>query len=251
MIDNVLLSVAGLRYAYGPRVAVDGISFDIRRGEIFGFLGPNGAGKTTTIACIAGLLGNWKGEMRFGGKPFAPARRTDDRRRLGIVPQELAIYEGLSGRENLMFFGRLAGLKGEALVKAVTSGLELTGLVDRAGDRVGKYSGGMMRRLNIAAGDLHQPELLLLDEPTVGVDPQSRNHIFESLEALRKGGRTLIYTTHYMEEAQRLCDRVAIMNEGHVVALGSPRELAQEAGLASGNLEEVFLKLTGRSLRDE
>jgi len=250
MQDNRLLEVENLRYSYGSRTAVDGVSFEIRRGEIFGLLGPNGAGKTTVIACLSGVRGNWTGQMQFLGQPFSPSRHVSDRRRMGVVPQELAVYEALTGRENLEFFGQLSGLDGAALDDAVTSALELSGLTDRANDRAGEYSGGMKRRLNLAAGSLSRPELLLLDEPTVGVDPQSRNHIFESLQRLRDGGGTLLYTTHYMEEVERLCDRIAIMNEGRIVAIGTGAELAEFADIAGQNLEQVFLKLTGRSLRD-
>jgi ABC-2 type transport system ATP-binding protein len=246
-----LLKVRELRYAYAAREAVAGISFEVHPGEIFGLLGPNGAGKTTTISCLSGLLGHWSGEMTFDGRPFQPAKAAGDRRLLGVVPQELALYEGLTGRENLRFFGRLSGLVGQALADAVERGLAMAGLAERANDRVDQYSGGMKRRLNLAAGQLHNPKLLLLDEPTAGVDPQSRNHLFEALVALRSAGSTLLYTTHYMEEAQRLCDRIAIMNEGRLAAVGTSAQLADEAGLPGANLEEVFLKLTGRSLRDE
>jgi ABC-2 type transport system ATP-binding protein len=188
--------------------------------------------------------------MRFADQPFTPADRLADRQRLGVVPQELALYDDLTGRENLEFFAELNGLNGSRRIEGVEKALQLAGLTERAGDRVKRYSGGMKRRLNLAAGDLHQPELLLLDEPTAGVDPQSRNHIFDSLIELRKSGRTLLYTTHYMEEAQRLCDRVAIMHEGAIVAVGTPAELAEKAGTPGANLENVFLELTGRSLRD-
>lgn len=248
--NGIVLEVENLRYAYGDRWAVREASFQVRRGEIFGFLGPNGAGKTTTIACLSGLRANWQGKLTFRGRPFLPARRVSDRRKLGIVPQEPALYDGLSGRENLAFFGSLYGLKGPPLTGAVERALQLAGLTERADDRVKKYSGGMKRRLNFVAADLHQPELLLLDEPTVGVDPQSRSHIFEALRTLRASGRCLFYTTHYMEEAQRLCDRVAIMNEGEIVAIGTLDELAAAAGAPGADLEAVFLKLTGRSLRD-
>ncbi len=248
--DGAILTVENLRYAYGDRWAVRGASFEVRQAEIFGFLGPNGAGKTTTIACLSGLRANYQGELSFRGQPFMPARRIDDRRKLGVVPQEPAIYEGLSGRENLEFFGSLYGLKGSLLKQAVRRALDLAGLTERADDPVKKYSGGMRRRLNFVAGDLHQPELLLLDEPTVGVDPQSRSHLFEALQKLRDSGRSLFYTTHYMEEAQRLCDRVAIMNEGSIIATGTPDQLATAAGIPGADLEAVFLKLTGRSLRD-
>jgi ABC-2 type transport system ATP-binding protein len=249
--SNLLLEVRSLRYAYRNRPVVKEASFAIVQGENYGFIGSNGAGKTTTISCISGLLAGWTGEMCFQGRPFAPARNIEDRRKLGLVPQNLAVYENLSARENLEFFGRLNGLSGQKLRGAVIEALELAGLNDRANDLVREYSGGMKRRLNLAVGVIHRPDLLLLDEPTVGVDAQSRNQIFEALMEHRRAGRTLLYTTHYMEEAQRLCDRVAIMNDGRVIALGTPDELAAAAELPAGNLEAVFLKLTGRSLRDE
>jgi linearmycin/streptolysin S transport system ATP-binding protein len=246
-----LLDVQGLRFAYRQRQAVKSATFSIFAGENFGFIGPNGAGKTTTIACIAGLLAGWQGEMHFEGRPFAPACNVEDRRKLGVVPQNLALYENLTAQENLEFFGSLNGLKGGVLREAVSDALKLSGLTDRGNDRVKEYSGGMKRRLNLAIGVIHRPQLLLLDEPTVGVDAQSRNQIFEALFELRRAGGTLLYTTHYMEEAQRLCDRLAIMNEGQVIAQGTLPEIATAAGLTNGSLEDVFLKLTGRSLRDE
>jgi ABC-2 type transport system ATP-binding protein len=251
MAATPLLAVDQLAYCYGNRQAVYDATFTIQPGEIFGFLGPNGAGKTTAISCIAGLLGAYTGMLSFRGAEFRPAERAADRRKLGIVPQELSLYEDLTARENLAFFGKLQGLRSQCLEAAVARALELAGLGDRQHDRVKTYSGGMKRRLNLAAGDLHQPELLLLDEPTVGVDPQSRNHLFESLQALRQSGRTLLYTTHYIEEAQRLCDRVAILNEGRIAGIGTAAELAEQAGVPGADLEKVFLEMTGRSLRDE
>jgi ABC-2 type transport system ATP-binding protein len=251
MDKPTLLEVEGLAYSYGERRAVDGASFSIRRSEIFGLLGPNGAGKTTTISCIAGLKRRYEGALRFAGAPFVPSDRGEDRARLGSVPQELALYDGLTARENLAFFAQMCGLEGPAAAAAVGRGLELSGLADRADDKVASFSGGMKRRLNLAAGDLHEPDLLLLDEPTAGVDPQSRNHLYESLEQLRKDGRTLLYTTHYMEEAERLCDRLAILDGGRVIAEGTSAEIATSAGLPGADLEQVFLKLTGRRLRDE
>ena len=246
-----LLAVEELVCSYGARRAVDGASFGIRRGEIFGLLGPNGAGKTTTLCCLAGLRRGFEGRITIDGRPFAPARSGSDRARLGSVPQELALYAELTARENLRFFGRMSGLDGAVLDAAVARGLALAGLADRADDRVESFSGGMKRRLNLAAGDLHEPDLLLLDEPTAGVDPQSRNHVFEALEGLRRDGRTLLYTTHYMEEAERLCDRLAILDAGRIVAQGTREEIAQGAGMPGADLEQVFLRLTGRRLRDE
>jgi ABC-2 type transport system ATP-binding protein len=251
MGDAPLLAIDRLTFRFGERVAVRDASLDCRRGEILGLLGPNGAGKTTLLSCVSGLRDAANGTMQFAGAPFRPARDAAARARLGLVPQELAVYDDLTARENLAFFARLQGVPAARAAAAVQRGLELAGLVERANDRVATFSGGMKRRLNLAIGDLHEPELLLLDEPTVGVDPQSRNHLFEALLALRAQGRTLIYTSHYMEEVQRLCDRIAVMNDGVVVALGTTKELARSAGTPDANLEQVFLTLTGRSLRDE
>ena len=250
MSQNPLLQVTNLRYAYGEREAVRDLSFSVYPGETLGFLGPNGAGKTTTLSCISGLLRQWQGSMQFRGKAFTPEQSSQQRALLGVVPQELALYQDLTAQENLQFFGRLAGLHGDKLRQAVQRGLELAELNNRARDRVSTFSGGMKRRLNIAAGDLHSPELLLLDEPTAGVDPQSRNHIFETLLKLKEEGRTLIYTTHYMEEAERMCNRILIIHEGCLTASGSAQELAQSLNMPDANLEQVFLQLTGRSLRD-
>lgn len=246
-----LLEVEDLAYSYGARRAVAGLTFAVRRGECLGFLGPNGAGKTTSLACILGLLDGWSGRLRFDGREGDPGRNPALRARIGYVPQELALYEELSARENLRFFARISGLAGTAAGEAVERALGIAGLRERADDRVETFSGGMKRRLNLAAGELHRPELLLLDEPTAGVDPQSRNHLFETLGALRAEGRTLVYTTHYMEEAERLCDRVLILNDGRAAACGTREELAAAAGVPGANLERVFLELTGRSLRDE
>lgn len=249
-IQDPLLNIQDLSYRYGDRQAVRQVSFQIQAGEIFGLLGPNGAGKTTTISCLSGLLSRWEGSLHFLGESFRPGKVADHRQRLGVVPQELALYEEMTAAENLVFFGKLSGLAGNALLTACDRALNLSGLEDRAQDRVKTYSGGMKRRLNLAIGELHSPELLLLDEPTVGVDPQSRNHIFESLKQLKLEGRTLLYTTHYMEEAERLCDRIAIMNDGVIAGVGTQEELGRLAGSTNGNLEEIFLQLTGRSLRD-
>ncbi len=252
MTDNrELLSVQDLSYRYGKRQAVESACFNVFRGECFGLLGPNGAGKTTTISCLVGLLSNWTGSMFFQGQVFRPATSMTDRGRLGFVPQELAIYPNLTAEENLAFFGKLSGVAGKPLKEAVQRNLQLAGLLDRRSDLVRTFSGGMQRRLNLAAGLMHSPSLLLLDEPTVGVDPQSRNHLFDTLLRLKSEGMSLIYTTHYMEEAERLCDRIAIMNEGAIVAVGSAAELACGIEQPEADLEQVFLHHTGRSLRDQ
>lgn len=246
---NDLLIVTGLSYAYGDRPALSEVSFSVRRGEVFGLLGPNGAGKTTAIACLCGLLRPQSGELQLDGQPFRPRERGCDRARLGYVPQDLAVYDDLSARENLTLFARLLGC--EDVGRAVQSGLALSGLQPRADERVSSFSGGMKRRLNIAASLLHEPELVLLDEPTVGVDPQSRHHIFESIESLATGGRSMLYTSHAMDEVERLCDRVAILDHGRLLAIGTPDELAAQAGTPGADHERSFLQLTGRSLRDE
>ncbi len=213
-----MITVNDLRFSYGNGPAVDGVSFTVSAGEIFGLLGPNGAGKSTTIHLIGGVLSPAGGEVRLdGGDPKRPATR----RRLGVAPQTLSLYEGLTGEENCAFFGRLNGLSSKLLKERTARAIDLAGLTDRARDRVSAYSGGMKRRLNLAVALIHDPPILLLDEPTVGVDPQSRNHLFDSIEALRGEGRAILFTTHYMEEAQRLCDRVAVMDHGKIMDSGS------------------------------
>ncbi len=216
-MEGPLLVVRQLVKRFGTRTAVDGVSFEVRAGEAVGLLGPNGAGKTTTLSMVSGLLAADSGEVLLAGRPIEGD--TDPRKRLlGLVPQELALYEPISARDNLAFFGALQGMKGAALADAARSALELVGLADRARDLVKTFSGGMKRRLNLAVALLHDPQLLLLDEPTVGVDPQSRNALFDNIEALRRRGKTILYTTHYMEEVERLCDRVIIMDHGKVIA---------------------------------
>ena len=246
----VLLEVERISYSFNGHKAVDDVSLSIHKGEIFGLLGPNGAGKTTTISCIAGLRHSTSGEMRFAGSSFAPASCAADRGRLGVVPQELALYDSLTARENLRFFASVSGLCKQEAEQQTERSLELGGLTDRADDRVNTFSGGMKRRLNLVVGCLSDPDLVILDEPTVGVDPQSRNHIFDALEKLSEDGRTLLYTTHYMEEAERLCDRIAIMDQARIIAVGSAEELANTAGIPGADLERVFLELTGKRLRD-
>jgi ABC-2 type transport system ATP-binding protein len=247
-----VLEIRHLRKTFGSLVAVDDVSFSVEPGQLVGLLGPNGAGKTTTVSIIAGLVAADRGDVLVGGAPMSGD--TDPlKRKIGLVPQELALYDELTARDNLRFFGALFGLSGAALDRAMTSALTLVGLADRARDRVKTFSGGMKRRLNLAAGLLHDPDVLLLDEPTVGVDPQSRNAIFDNLEELKRRGKALLYTTHYMEEAERLADRIVVIDSGKVVANNTLAGLYAASGAASGgrdSLESVFLTLTGRSLRD-
>ena len=217
------------RYPGSPEPAVRGVSFAIQQGEIFGFLGPNGAGKTTTISMLSCLLKPTKGSATVAGFDLV-SQSTDVKRRIGLVPQDLALYPTLSACDNLLFFGRIYGLKGPDLRQRVDDALKMVGLFDRANDAVETFSGGMKRRVNIAAGLLHKPEVLFLDEPTVGVDPQSRNFIFDNVESLNQGGLTVLYTTHYMEEAQRLCSRVAIIDQGQIIALDTPKALIDLLG---------------------
>lgn len=224
-----VLEAKDLRKSFGDLQAVNGVSLHIAPGETYGLLGPNGAGKTTTISMIAGLLQADGGEVRVGGDLITP-KAVGPKARMGLVPQELAIYPDLTAAENLAFFGRLYGMRGDDLKARVNRVLEVVGLTDRADDLTKEFSGGMKRRLNIGIGLLHSPELLILDEPTVGVDPQSRNAILEAVEELSGAGMAVLYTTHYMEEAERLCDRVGIIDQGEIKAEGTRRELVQLVG---------------------
>jgi ABC-2 type transport system ATP-binding protein len=223
-----MIRVDHLRKRFGAVTAVDDISFAIAPGEVFGLLGPNGAGKTTTINMMVGVLSPDAGSVKIDGAsdPTRPAVR----RRIGNAPQSLAIYDQLTAEENLHFFGRVYGLSGDRLKERVRWTLKLVGLSDRAKDRAATYSGGMKRRLNLACALVHDPPLLLLDEPTVGVDPQSRNLIFDKIEQLKGEGRTVVYTTHYMEEAERLCDRIAIIDAGRILALDTLDNLLRQHG---------------------
>ncbi|MFK7767709.1 MAG: ABC transporter ATP-binding protein [Mariniblastus sp.] len=251
-----IVEAQGLFKSYGSNVAVDGLSFEIQPGETFGLLGPNGAGKTTTISMLVGLLKPDKGAVRLGdgnvknGEPNATGSPLDAkvRKRIGVAPQSLSLYDEMTAKENLEFFGRLYGLSGGKLNERVTTALAFAELEDRKKDRIGTFSGGMKRRMNIAVALIHNPEVLLLDEPTVGVDPQSRNHIFESIQRLQKEGMTILYTTHYMEEAQRLCDRVAIVDHGKLLALDTVRNLIEKHGGRSVVTCELFEVPTGVEL---
>jgi ABC-2 type transport system ATP-binding protein len=280
-----VITLDTLTKRFGSLTAVDALSLVIEPGEVFGLLGPNGAGKSTTIAMTVGLLRPDSGTVRVGGGDPADA---GVRALLGVAPQALAIYDELSARENIQFFGSLYALSGKDRARRADELLELVGLTDRAADRVKGFSGGMKRRVNLACALVHDPKVVLLDEPTAGVDPQSRHAIFEIVRTLRDQGRTIVYTTHYMEEAQKLCARVGIIDKGRLLAMDSVDALIAEHGgqsvvriergetqervqtaeplavlqkaLAAGDatgvhverpdLETVFLNLTGRSLRD-
>jgi ABC-2 type transport system ATP-binding protein len=226
---DAVLHCHELRRTYGDLVAVEDIGFEVRAGETYGLLGPNGAGKTTTISMIAGLLRPDAGEIHVAGARMHPGAM-EAKSLVGLVPQELAIYPDLTARENLRFFGHLYGLPRAELGPRIGEVLDVIGLADRADDRADTFSGGMKRRLNIGIGLLHRPTLLILDEPTVGVDPQSRNAILTSVEALATAGMAVLYTTHYMEEAERLCDRIGIVDQGRIVGEGTRRELVTSLG---------------------
>ena len=277
-----MLEAIGLRKFFGDRVAVADVSLQVRAGELLGLLGPNGAGKSTTVGMLCGLIAPDAGHVTIAGASIA-ANVAAFKRRIGLVPQDLALFEDLGARANVELFGALYGLHGATLKRRALEVLSIVGLAERAGDRPATFSGGMKRRLNIACALVHDPDVLLLDEPTAGVDPQSRNAIFDSLEALKAQGKALVYTTHYMEEAERLADRIVVVDHGRVVASGTQAELARQlpatdtlelelagaadpallaalsalpgvravrAAAARGNLEDVFLALTGRQLRD-
>ena len=243
VLPDRVLSCSGLTKRFGDRTAVDGIGFTVGPGEIYGLLGPNGAGKTTTIKMVCGLLDPDGGSVAICGRPLGDL---EVRALVGYVPQDIALYPDLTARENLSFLGRLYGLRGRVLEERLTEALELTDLSDRDKDRVEAYSGGMKRRLNIAAGLLHHPRLLVLDEPTVGVDPQSRHAILERVRAFGASGMAVLYTTHYLEEAERVCDRVGIIDRGRLIAEGTKRELVARLGekdridlVASGDLQDL------------
>ena len=247
---EAFLVAQDLHKSFNEHKAVNGVSFTIYKSEIFGLLGPNGAGKTTTIRMLSTVLKPDRGDVIVGGHSI---RHDADavRSLIGVCPQELALYEDLSALDNMVFFGRMAGLNGKEARSQSMAHLELMGLVERAKGKIAKFSGGMKRRINLAIALMGHPELLFLDEPTVGIDPQSRNNIYENIEGLRDKGMTILYTTHYMEEADRLCDRVAIMDGGQIIAMDTPYQLKGQIGSPEQvTLEDVFLKLTGRSLRD-
>lgn len=260
-----MLEANDLWKSYGKTAAVAGVSLRVGAGEIVGVLGPNGAGKSTTVSMLCGLTKPDRGMVTIGGAPVAgdvsPRSGARDgnpvKRRIGLVPQDIALFEDLAARANLELFGALYGVTGNLLDERIAAALDLVGLSDRAKDKPETFSGGMKRRLNLACALVHDPDVLLLDEPTVGVDPQSRNAIFTNLESLRDRGKALVYTTHYMEEVERLCSRVVIIDHGRVIASGTHDELRRGVPepevrpvRRGASLEDVFLHLTGRQLRD-
>jgi ABC-2 type transport system ATP-binding protein len=247
---DAFLVANDLHKSFNDLKVVDSVSFTINKGEIFGFLGPNGAGKTTTIRILSTVLEADSGNVSVGGYSISDDADTV-RSLIGVCPQELALYQDLSALDNMIFFGQMAGMNTKDAGTQAISHLTTMGLEARAKGIVSKFSGGMKRRINLAIALMGNPHLLFLDEPTVGIDPQSRNNIYEAIENLRKEGMTILYTTHYMEEADRLCDRIAIIDGGKIIALGTPYELKNQIGSPEKvTLEDVFLQLTGRSLRD-
>jgi ABC-2 type transport system ATP-binding protein len=224
-----ILNVQELGKSFGKLEAVKGVSFSVEKGESFSLLGPNGAGKSTTINMITGLYPPTSGSIQITGVDVIKNPK-QAQKSIGVVPQEIALYETLSARENLKFWGRMYDLSGNALEKAVDEVLEIIGLKDRAKDKISTFSGGMKRRVNIGAAILHKPEVLIMDEPTVGIDPQSRNHILNTVKSLNQNGMTIIYTSHYMEEVEYLCERIGIIDHGELIACGTLRELREAIG---------------------
>jgi len=232
---------------HGNNIAVNQLNLEVKQGEILGLLGPNGAGKTTTIKMLCGLTDADSGAIQILDKKQS-VQNLELRKDLGLVTQEITVFNDLSAKENLEYFGSLYGLRGDVLQKNVAEMLKFVGLTDRAKDKPPTFSGGMQRRLNIACALVHKPKLVIMDEPTVGIDPQSRNHILEAIKKLNQSGTTVIYTSHYMEEIEAICNRIYIMDKGQVIAEGTTQHLLQQHG--KENLEEVLLELTGTNLRD-
>lgn len=249
MNSTAAIEVKNLRKVYkdAPVAAVDNLSFSIEQGSIFGLLGPNGAGKTTTLSILCGLIQATSGEANVLGLSLKKDTQKI-KQIIGVVPQEIALYPTLTAYENLRYIGNMYGLSGKTLRQKVRENLDIVGLGPQAHSRVETFSGGMKRRINLVAGILHEPKVLFLDEPTVGVDVQSRNLITEHLHVLNQRGCTIIYTSHLMEEAENLCKDIAIIDHGNIIASGVPKAVIKEHG--TENLEQLFLKLTGKTLRD-
>ncbi len=250
----VEVDVINLVKTFGKLEAVRGVSFSMGKGEIFGLLGPNGAGKSTTINMMCGYLEPTSGDTIVQGHSTSKEPRVV-KKIIGVVPQEIALYKDLTAQENLNFFGEIYGLSGRERKERSDAVLHFVGLYDRRKDAIKTFSGGMQRRINMAIALIHQPTVLMMDEPTVGVDPQSRENIFDTIEKLRDDGTTILYTTHYMEEAERLCNHIAIMDEGQIIAMGTLEQLLalrdqnREVARPHG-LQELFIQLTGKTLRD-
>lgn len=236
------------RYKNSLTFAVNNLSLEVARGEVFGLLGPNGAGKTTTISILCNLIKSTSGEVKIGGMTFKSDAK-NIKKIIGVVPQEIALFSNLTAIENLRYFGNMYGLMGHELKERISSLLAIFGIAHKANEKVSTYSGGMKRRLNLITGILHKPKILFLDEPTVGIDVQSRTVIIDYLLEINKLGTTIIYTSHHMDEAERFCSRVAIIDMGKVIVEGSPQQLIVDNNNCS-NLEDIFLEKTGRSLRD-
>lgn len=250
-MEDIILKTKNLTKKYQGRTVVDNLNIEIRRGEIFGLLGPNGAGKSTTMNMICSIVHPTAGEVELFGRDVWKKRK-EVVHKIGYIPQELAIHGNLKAWENVELFTSLYGIRGNALKKAVDESLEYVGLLEKRKEYAKHFSGGMKRRLNIACAIGHKPELLIFDEPTVGIDPQSRNFILDKIRESNENGATVIYTSHYMEEVEAICSRIAIMDNGKIIACGTSEELKK---LVSGGdeeitLEQVFLTLTGKTLRD-
>jgi len=251
---SVEVDVINLVKTFGKLEAVRGVSFSMGKGEIFGLLGPNGAGKSTTINMMCGYLETTSGDTIVQGHSTSKEPRVV-KKLIGVVPQEIALYKDLTAQENLDFFGEIYGLSGKQRRERSDAVLHFVGLYDRRKGAIKTFSGGMQRRINMAIALIHQPTVLMMDEPTVGVDPQSRENIFDTIEKLRDDGTTILYTTHYMEEAERLCNHIAIMDEGQIIAMGTLEQLLalrdqnREVARPHG-LQELFIQLTGKTLRD-
>jgi len=236
------------RYRPADQLAVDGLNLNIRQGEIFGLLGPNGAGKTTTISILCTHLQPTSGKIKINGKEIF-SNQLAIRKEIGFVPQDIALYEQLTAKENLLFFGNMFGMHGKELKSKIDYWLNAFGLEEKAGKRIKTFSGGMKRRVNLIAALLHEPKILFLDEPTVGIDVQSKNVIIDYLKEVNKKGTTIIYTSHHMDEAEHFCSRIAIIDYGKIITKGEPKTLIEDCN-GCDKLEDIFLKLTGRKLRD-